>query len=321
LQFRTIKKVILFSILLHQAKKFYLMIQKLYTTTLAILMASTLQAQVDTTKDISLDDLMATDTKTEKVFAYNAFKSSRVIMGQSMEMLGAGVLDTRILHRFGTIQNGFADVFGLDYASMRIGFDYGINKNLAIGIGRSTLAKEADGFIKYRILHQHTGAKATPLSLLYVGGITSRKVGSENTDRLAYYHQLIVGRKFSNKFSLQLSPTFLHQNWIASTYTSNDMVSLGVGTRYKLSQRIALVVDAFPLLYGGTNSANVMPLSIGVDLETGGHVFQMHFSNARGMSERAYMAETNQRWDKSQFQFGFNLSRVFTIKENTKGGW
>jgi Membrane bound beta barrel domain (DUF5777) len=297
------------------------MIKKIYASLFTLVFSSAIFAQTDTTKDISIDDLLGGDAKTEKVFAYNAFKSSRVIMGQSMEMLGAGVLDVRILHRFGTIQNGFTDLFGLDYASMRLGFDYGVSKNLTLGIGRSTLGKELDGFVKYRIIHQHTGAKAMPISVLYTGGITSRKTGSENTDRLAYYHQLIVGRKFSNAFSLQLSPTFLHQNWISSAYKSNDMVALGIGTRYKLNQRIAVVIDAYPALYGATSGSNTMPLSIGVDLETGGHVFQMHFSNARGMSERAYIAETNQRWDKSQFQFGFNLSRVFTIKENTKGGW
>jgi hypothetical protein len=269
--------------------------------------------------DVSIDDLLGEDPESKKEYANNAFKSSRVIMGQSMEMLGAGVLDVRILHRFGTIQNGFTDLFGLDYASMRMGLDYGISKNLTVGIGRSTLNKEADGFVKYRILQQYKAEKSMPLSILYTGGITSRKIGSDATDRLSYYHQIIFGRKFSNNFSLQVSPTFLHQNYISSAYTKNDMVALGIGSRYKLSQRLALVLDAFPILNGATSGTTIMPLSIGIDLETGGHVFQMHFSNARGMNERAYIGETDQRWDKSQFQFGFNLSRVFTVKANTKG--
>jgi hypothetical protein len=279
-------------------------------------------AQTDSTKDVDIDAMLGGDQVPTKVFANNAFKSSRVVMGQSIEMLGAGVLDTRILHRFGVIKNGPADLFGLDYASMRIGLDYGIAKNLSIGIGRSTLDKEIDGFVKYRFAHQHSGVKAIPVSLLYVGGMASRKTTtSVGTDRLSYYHQLIVGRKFSNYFSLQLSPTFVHQNYIGTLFTANDIVSIGIGTRYKLTQRMALVVDAFPLVYGTTSGQNIMPLSIGIDLETGGHVFQLHFSNARGMNERAYIAETTQRWDKAQFQFGFNLSRVFTIKENTKGSW
>jgi hypothetical protein len=289
--------------------------KKIQLITLLFLVASKSFAQTD----VSVDDLLGEDPAAQKEYANNAFKSSRVIMGQSMEMLGAGVLDVRILHRFGTIQNGFADMFGLDYASMRMGLDYAISKNLTVGIGRSTLGKEADGFVKYRILQQYKAQKSMPLSVLYTGGITSRKIGADATDRLSYYHQLILGRKFSNSFSLQVSPTFLHQNYISSAYNSNDMIALGIGSRYKLSRRMAIVLDAFPVLNGATTSKTIMPLSVGVDLETGGHVFQMHFSNARGMNERAYIGETDQRWDKSQFQFGFNLSRVFTVKANTKG--
>jgi hypothetical protein len=115
---------------------------------------------------------------------------------------------------------------------------------------------------------------------------------------------------------LQVSPTFLHQNYITSAYTSNDMVAIGIGTRYKLTNRTAFLIDAFPQVYGKTANLQRMPLSVGFDIETGGHVFQLHFSNANGMNERAYLTETMQEWDKGQFQFGFNLSRVFTVKPN-----
>jgi Membrane bound beta barrel domain (DUF5777) len=284
---------------------------------------NSLYAQTDSAKDISIDDLLGADAKPEKEYAFNAFKSTRVIMGQSMEMLGAGVLDFRILHRFGNVENGFEDFFGLDNARMRMGFDYGITKNLSVGIGRSTLGRELDGFVKYRILHQHTGVKAIPFSLLYIAGMNSRKISTSDvaTDRLSYFHQLVIGRKFSNAFTLQLSPTFVHQNYFADTLKKNDKIAIGIGTRYKLSNRMALVLDAYPVVYGGISGVNRMPLSIGVDIETGGHVFQLHFSNAIGMNERAYIGETTQRWEKGQFQFGFNLSRVFTVRKNTSEAW
>jgi hypothetical protein len=151
----------------------------------------------------------------------------------------------------------------------------------------------------------------------------SRKIYTSNvaTDRLGFFHQIIIGRKFSNAFSLQLSPTFVHQNYASSINPENDVIALGIGSRYKLSNRLAIVLDTYPMLYGKVSGINRTPLSVGFDLETGGHVFQMHFSNAQGMNERAYITQTSQQWMKTQFQFGFNLSRVFTVKKNTSEGW
>jgi Membrane bound beta barrel domain (DUF5777) len=228
--------------------------------------------------------------KTE--FVNNAFKSSRVIMGHSMEMLGAGVLDFRILHRFGNVKNGISDMFGLDQATMRMGFDYGITKNLTIGVGRSTRNKEFDAFAKYRIKQQSRGEKEFP-----------------------------VGRKISEGFTLQLSPTFVHRNLVELATDENDMIALGIGSRIKLTRSMAFIVDAFPIISGARSGYNQMPLSVGVDIETGGHVFQLHFSNATAMNEKAFIAETTQKWGKGEFQFGFNLSRVFTIKKNKAASW
>jgi hypothetical protein len=271
------------------------------------------------TDDVNLDDLV--DDKNNKVYAYNAFKSPRVINSHSMEMLGKGVMDFRILHRFGNVSGGLYDLFGLDNASMRMGFDFGLSKDLTVGIGRSTLGKELDGFIKYRILHQHTGKGATPISVIYVGGITAKTAKpslpdslNKFGDRLGYYHQLIIGRKFNNDFSLQLAPIFVHSNLTNNANINNDIIALGIGTRYKLTQRLALVVDVFPTIYGKSESK--LPLSAGVDIETGGHVFQLHFSNTSGMNERAFVTEPTGDLGSLQFKFGFNLSRVFTIVPN-----
>lgn len=268
-----------------------------------------------------LDELLDKELP-EQVYVNNAFKSSRVINAQSMEMLGEGVLDFRILHRFGLVKNGISDLFGLDQASMRMGFDYGLTKDLTIGIGRSTFQKELDGFIKYRIIHQQTGQRIIPFSVVAIAGATLQTAHFTNNafnqfeNRLGYYTQIILGSKINEQFTLQFAPTYVHRNLVELKIDKNNMVALGIGGRAKISKRTAIVLDAHPIIYGARSGYNKMPLSIGVDIETGGHVFQLHLSNARGMNEKSFITETLQDWGKGEFQFGFNLSRVFTIKEN-----
>lgn len=294
-----------------------------YVHCLALMLFFALRA----TAQDDLEKLLQDDQKPAKEFANNAFKSSRVINGHSMEMIGKGVLDFRILHRFGTFKSGINNLFGLDQASMRMGFDYGISKNLSIGIGRSTFNKEYDGFVKYRIAHQHKGLKAFPISLVWVSGITlnSTKITEPKlnffSNKLGYYHQLIIGRKFSEVFSFQLSPTIVHRNLVDTRSDFNDMGALGIGTRIKISTRSALILDTYPILYGGKEDYNYFPLSIGFDIETGGHVFQLHITNAKGMNEKSFISETLQDWGKGEIQFGFNLSRVFTIVKNKEASW
>ncbi len=271
----------------------------------------------------SLLDLLGEEEETE--FTTNAFKSSRVINSQSMEMLQVGTLDFRILHRFGTLNQGYKEFFGFDQASMRMGFDYGVLPNMSIGIGRSTSKKELDGFVKYRILWQSKGKRNMPLSLIWVSGITYNGLPQPLSQpdvevtlsrRLAYYHQLIVGRKFSDRLSLQLSPTLVHRNIVDNILVPNDLFALGFGGRYKLSQRIALVWDYSYLINRFPANLQSNPLSLGFDIETGGHVFQLHFSNAIGMNERAYLTDSNDNWLKGDIRFGFNLSRIFQVKKN-----
>jgi hypothetical protein len=256
-----------------------------------------------------------------KQYVTNAFKSSRVINGHSIEMIGAGVLDFRILHRFGRMDQGLYELFGLDHASMRIGFDYGVSKNLTVGIGRSTLKKEFDGFLKYRLIQQSTGKGLFPLSLVLVAGATVHTLKNADPDRkpissrLAYHYQAIIGRKFSSRFSLQLRPTFIHRN-LVEPGDKNTIFSLGIGGRLKLTNRMAIVWDYFANMDGFPKEKFENPLSLGIDIETGGHVFQLHFSNAEGMNERAFITETTGKWGSGEIRFGFNLSRVFTIRSN-----
>jgi Membrane bound beta barrel domain (DUF5777) len=288
-----------------------------YILLASFLLANTAFAQ----KESSLLDELGTDS-TQIEYATNAFKSTRVINSQSLEVLGHGVLDFRILHRFGRISTGFYEQFGLDNATMRMGFDYGLLPNLTIGVGRSTNKKEIDAFAKYRFLRQSTGAKNMPISLLGVVGIMHNglKEPFSNPDidptfsrRLTYLNQIIIGRKFSEMFSLQITPTHLHRNIVQNEDYAHDLFALGIGGRVKVSQRVAIVWDYTRPFNRFPGDATADPLSLGVDIETGGHVFQLHFSNAVGMNERAFIADANGNWFKGEFQFGFNLSRVFQV--------
>lgn len=289
---------------------------KLYILGTLLLLAFNVQAQDD------LLDMLGNDKTTD--YASNSFKGTRVINSHSMEMLHPGTMDFRILHRFGRIDQGAYQLFGLDQAAMRMGFDFGLTKNLMVGVGRSTNKKELDGVIKYRLLWQSKGEKKMPVSVIALAGMTVNGLkdvvgvsGVETTfsRRLGYYYSVIVGRKFSERFSLQLSPTLVHQNIVSSEVVPNNLYALGVGGRFKVTQRLALVWDYSYAFNRFPGIAAYNPLSLGIDIETGGHVFQLHFSNAVGMNERAFLTDSNGQYFKGEIQFGFNLSRVFQLKK------
>jgi hypothetical protein len=290
---------------------------------LLVLSGKYASAQTDSS---SLLDLIKDNTPV-KNYITGAFKSSRVINNHSVEFIGKGVLDLRILHRFGFINSGANNLFGLDQARMRLGFDYGITKNLTVGIGRSTYQKELDGMIKYRIVQQQTGARNIPLSVVWVSGIVTNTTKTADdeptktvTDRTGYYHEIILGRKFTENFSLQVSPTWIHRNAVSSSSADekNQVFATGIGARYKISKRIAIVADYDYIITGVDKNTFVNPLGIGVDIETGGHVFQLHFSNTAGMNEKAFITQTTNKWTDGDINFGFNISRVFTIKKKGK---
>jgi len=266
------------------------------------------------------------DDAPKKEFVKNAFKSTRVINGHSMEMVGAGVLDFRIMHRFGRLNGGAYNLFGLDQATIRFGFDYGISDRFTVGFGRSSSKKELDGFIKYRLIWQSTGPKSIPFSVILIAGSTINMLKPEQvsdqpyyyTHRYGYYFQTVIGKKFSERFTLQLTPTLVHRNYVKLYGDPNDVYAIGVGSRIKLTKRLALTQDFFYVINRSVSEDFRNCLSLGLDIETGGHVFQVHFTNALGMNERAFVTETNGSWGKGDIQLGFNISRVFTIVDNRK---
>lgn len=269
----------------------------------------------------SLMNLIGKDS-SKKEYVTGTFKSSRVIMSHSVEMLNEGVLDFRILHRFGRVNGGLYEFFGLDGpANVRLGLDYGISNSFTIGIGRSNFNKELDGFLKYRLIQQSTGPSSSPLSLVLVGGSVLRTAhwtdGIDHyfEDRLSYYGQMLLGRKFTEALSIQIMPTILHRNLTDVRTDASDLFAGGIGGRIKISRRVSLNVDYYYVVNQDAGKGLTNPLSIGVDIETGGHVFQLHFTNATGMNERSFLSETSGKWGKGDIEFGFNISRVFQVKK------
>lgn len=267
-----------------------------------------------------LDDETTDKNKTE--FTTATFKTTRLINGHSIENVAPGVLDFRISHRFGFISSGAYELWGLDNASMRMGFDYGLTKRLMIGVGRSTYQKQYDGFAKFKVLRQSSGARNMPLSLSVVGTVMYKSLKFDDPTRTNYqssnfYYcgQIIFARKFTEGISLQLVPTVVHYNFVPTANDPNDLFSLGAGGRFKISKRVSVNVEYYYQLPANQFVGTYNSLSVGFDVETGGHVFQLYMTNSTGMTERTFISETTGDFFKGDIRLGFTISRVFTIRK------
>lgn len=270
-------------------------------------------------QDDLLAELDAMAPEAPKQFAFATFKGTKLVNGSTVEMPGAGVGQFIIGHRFGALNDKpLYNLFGIDVAQIRFEYSYNPVSWLNVGLGRSSGSKTYDGFTKFRLLRQSTGGKGfnSPVSVVWYSSMTATTVpftdGFDHffTDRLAYAHQLMIARKLSDKVSLQVAPTLVHFNLVPLASDRNDQLGLGLSGRYKLTQRMALTAEAMlrQTPFAGTHT----PLSIGLDLETGGHVFQFHVTNARSMADPQWMMQTPGSWANGDLFLGFNISRVFT---------
>lgn len=284
------------------------------------------------------DDLMkmleeSSETKNEPVIA--TFKTTRVINSHSTKTLGKKVLDFRITHRFGNVGaasgGGVHNLYGFDNAAnIRLAFEYGITDNIMIGIGRSKVREAIDGFVKYRFLTQTTNNKV-PLSVAFMGNtaVTPMRdpTGGQWTKflhRVSYTTQLIIARKFGNVGSLEVLPTYVHRNYVPGLTNANNgateengLFALGVAGRVQLSGSSSIVFDYYYTFSeyrkNNTQDPYYMPLSVGFEIETGGHVFHLDFTNSAGIIENHFIPNSGDTWTKGGFKFGFNISRVFTL--------
>lgn len=269
--------------------------------------------------------------KPKKVYSTATFKSTRIINGHSLETIAKNHLDLRISHRFGMLNEGAYNFFGLDVATMRLGLEYGLTDNLMIGIGRSTSQKTFDYFAKYKLLRQSSGPGGVPVSITAIASADAISLSTSpqltfynNLERFTYVGQLLIARKFNDRLSLQLSPTYLHSNRVEASSVPNDVVAIGIGGRVKISKRTSFNAEYFyrlPLSFQSAsiqNSPYYNSLSVGFDIETGGHVFQLHFTNSLGMVERQFITQTEGNWAKGDIHYGFNISRTFSFDKKRK---
>jgi len=263
------------------------------------------------------EDLLAEfDSIQPSTYKSAAFKGLKIVNFESTKMISKGELYFIVSHRFGSVKTGFEDFFGLDQAVTRLNFLYGITDGINIGISRSSFQKIYESSLKLRLLREKKGG--FPFTIVSSNNILVNTAldkqflpGLEFDNRLGYTTQLLISKKFNKNFSLQLMPTFFHDNYVAIDEQENSQYVLGFGGRHKLTKRFSLNFDYGLHLNRASNSPFVNPLSIGVDIETGGHVFQLHFTNAQPMNTNGFLGQGTGDWGNGDFFFGFNLSRVF----------
>jgi hypothetical protein len=286
-------------------------------------------------KDL-LDMLNQEDAK-KITYTQATFKGTRFINGQTVETIAKKHVNFWISHRFGALNSGFMDNFlGLDEAKIRLGLEYGLSDVWLVGMGRSTIEKTYDFYTKYKILRQ---SNQIPVTLTVYGSLATNTMPTgyilpsgnimryeNNLQRQTYMGQILIARKFTEKMSLQIMPTILHNNKVESIYFDNIQYSLGIGGRYKLTNRLSLSAEYYKNIVNTQNflktSGTVYPyqdsFSIGFDIETGGHVFQLHFTNSKGMIEKHFISQTTGTWANTDIFYGFNLARTFSLEPDKK---
>lgn len=264
-------------------------------------------AQEDLLKDIDTIQTKTPDTQQP------AFKALQIVTGQSTKLPAKNEWYIVVAHRFGDVSKGFKDFFGLDDASTKLGVIYGITDGISVSLSRETNLKTFEGAVKYRLVKQ---SENFPVD---VAGYNVMAVNTDLSkdnyphlqfgDRLSYLTQALISRRFNDKFSLQLTPSYVHKNLYEPLIEDKNQFLAGLGGRYKISKRISINAEYF--VNFDNHSFYKNPLSLGMDIETGGHVFQLLFTNSQLNSDIGYLTNAAGKWEKGQIFFGFNLYRVF----------
>lgn len=244
------------------------------------------------------------------------WKSLKVVNFETTKLVAPKEFQLIISHRFGSVENGIDDLFGMDNAVTRFQFAYGLTEWMHVEASRTGFNKTYQLATKFKLKKQIEEGFPFSIALFTAMDANTELDKSiypklEFIDRLGYTAQFIVARKISKRLSAQLSPTLFHQNFVTFDPQDNTQYAMGLGARYKLTNRWSLNADYGYHLNRADGSPFVNPLSIGVDLETGGHVFQMHFTNAQPMLTNGFLSQATGDWTKGRFYFGFNLVRVF----------
>ena len=274
-------------------------------------------AQEDLLKELESSQPEGTD------YILQTFKGTRLVNGHSTETKAIGDLEFIFAHRFGRVNEGIYEFFGLDEAYVRLGLDYGITNDLSASIGRNSLDKTLDGYLKYKMARQRSGASNFPFTITGLAGMAYKVSpkknevpdGFKNIDRLAYVGQLMIARKFSSRLSVQITPTVIHKNAVDQAREDNDQFALDLGGRFKITKSVAFTSEYYYRLRVPEATSKFNTLGFGVDIETGGHVFQLVFTNTSSLTERAFITETEGDFAEGDIHFGFNVTRTFALKQ------
>jgi hypothetical protein len=276
---------------------------------------------------VAQDDLLKELEKNqppETEYIEQTFKGTRLVNGQSVETKGQGELEFIFAHRFGPMSGGLYELYGLDQAYVRIGLEYGVTDRFGVGIGRNSVDKTTDMYGRWKILRQSRGDRNMPVTITAFGNAAAKMSPRKQDDptgtltfenRLSYTGQLLIARKFTQALSLQLMPTIVHRNRVDKSVENNDQFALGVGGRIKVSRSVALTGEFYHRFNVFDTNPNKDVLGFGVDIETGGHVFQIVVTNTRGLTERAWLTETTGDFFKGDIHLGFNITRTFQLAE------
>lgn len=274
---------------------------------------------------LSAQDSTAKVEPKKTKYIEQAFWGTRALNGQSLETTGKGQLDLRIQHHLGRMNGGINELFGFDQASVRIGLEYGVLDWISLGVGRSTLDKYYNGFVKAKLLRQSKGKVNMPLSITGVAdmGIVSGPWSNTNrknyfSSRLYYTYQLLIGGNYWNRLGIQLSPTLVHRNLVPTNQDHNDVFALGAAGRIRISNVVALTAEYFYVfphqIYSQVNGSDVTNnFSIGVELTTGNHIFLIFLTNSIGSNEKQFITENTESWKHSGIHIGFSLTRSFSV--------
>ncbi|WP_299436779.1 DUF5777 family beta-barrel protein [uncultured Aquimarina sp.] len=290
-----------------------------------LLMVFTLWAISSHTFAQDLFDILEEETPQTKNYTTSTFKGTRILNGHSVENRKKGTLEFVISHRFGRVNLGADELYGLDQSNIRFAFEYGLSDDIMLGVGRSSFDKTYDGFVKYKFLKQSSGKNSFPFTASLFGSVAYRTLKDfdpENepsfSQKLSYVSQVLIARKFSSGFSLQITPTYIHRNSVKIDEDPHDIFAVGIGSRIKLTNRVSINGEYFytvnPL--ESINSSN--SLAFGVDIETGGHIFQIILSNSITMIEKSFITESTDDFFEGDIHLGFNISRAFQVGNKKK---
>lgn len=294
-----------------------------------IMIAAGLQVSAQDSLLNKLNDSLAASHQSD--YVTGTFKALYIVNMKTVEAPAAGALNVEFQHRFGTINTGFYNLFGLDFATLRLSVDYGISDRLSVGIGRSSYLQTFDGYVKYKLLRQTDNSNRMPVTVSLLGTsdyvthkYAPQKPEPSNSNRFSYTTQILIARKFNRNFSFELTPTFIHYNLVTPP-DHNNVFALCGGARMKINKRMALTAE-YNYLFPNQLVSPLDPpdparsnsLSLGWDIETGGHVFQLIMTNSQSMVEPQYIGQTAGTWGKGYIYFGFNIARNFNLKPHNK---